>query len=68
VKRNAIAAEVLRPALEQLAENALQPSLRTHKLKGDLEGLWACSAGFDLRIVFAFTQLEGQEVILLQTV
>jgi len=67
-KNHPRAAEGLRAALEQLAEDAFHPSLKTHKLKGDLEGSWACSAGYDLRIVFAFVQHEGQEAILLQTV
>ena len=68
VKRGPNAAEGLRAALEQLAEDAFHPSLRTHKLKGDLESLWACSVGYDLRIVFSFAQNEGEEAILLQTV
>ena len=68
VKRNPATADGLRFALEKLAEEAFQPGLRTHKLKGDLKGLWACSAGYDLRIVFTFDQHEGEEVILLRTV
>jgi len=42
--------------------------LKTHKLKGELAGSWACSAGYDLRIVFEFVQHEGNEAILLQTI
>jgi mRNA-degrading endonuclease YafQ of YafQ-DinJ toxin-antitoxin module len=54
--------------LAQLAEDAFHPSLKTHKLKGDLQDSWACTAGYDLRIVFAFVQHQGQEGILLETV
>ena len=50
-----------------LRSNAFQPRLKTHKLKGDLEGSWACSLGRDLRVVFAFVQHEGKEAILLQS-
>jgi len=32
--------------LDQLVENPFHPSLKTHKLKGDLDGLWACWADF----------------------
>jgi mRNA-degrading endonuclease YafQ of YafQ-DinJ toxin-antitoxin module len=32
-------------ALTLLAEDAFNPKLRTHKLKGKLQGSWACSAG-----------------------
>ena len=49
--------------LEQLSAHPAHPSLRTHKLRGSLAGCWACSAGYDLRIVFEYTQHEGQEAI-----
>jgi mRNA-degrading endonuclease YafQ of YafQ-DinJ toxin-antitoxin module len=53
---------------ELLAEDAFDPRLKTHKLRGELEGSWACSAGYDLRILFEFVQHEGAEAISLQTV
>lgn len=68
VKKNPEADSILHSALEALAEDAFQPALKTHKLKGDLANSWACSAGYDLRIVFEFVQHEGAEAILLQTV
>ena len=68
LKRQPEAAEGLRAALEQLAADAHHPSLKTHKLKGELAGLWACSAGYDLRVVFEFVQLERVEAVLLHTV
>jgi len=55
-------------ALVLLGEDAFDSRLRTHKLKGKLEGSWACSAGYDLRIVFSFVQHEDAEAILLETV
>ncbi len=58
----------LRDALQLLAEDALDPSLKSHKLKGPLAGSWACSAGYDLRIVFQFVEHKGQEAILLEAV
>jgi len=68
VKKRPDVAEDLRAALELLAEDALHPKLKTHKLKGDLEGSWAASAGYDLRIVFEMVDQKGSEAILLQTV
>ncbi|MGQ9627226.1 MAG: type II toxin-antitoxin system RelE/ParE family toxin [Anaerolineae bacterium] len=68
VRKHPHAAEDLQAALEPLAEDAFHPHLRTHKLKGKLEGSWACSAGYNLRIVFKFVQHEGSEAILLETV
>jgi mRNA interferase YafQ len=35
---------------------------------GSLEGFWACSAGYDLRIIFRFVSREGKEAILLETI
>jgi len=40
--------------LRLLAEDPFAPQLETHKLKGKLSGTWACSVGYDLRIVFDF--------------
>jgi mRNA-degrading endonuclease YafQ of YafQ-DinJ toxin-antitoxin module len=68
VKKRPESAPILRAALESLADDAFQAALKTHKLKGELAGSWACSAGYDLRLVFALVQHEGTEAILLQTV
>jgi mRNA-degrading endonuclease YafQ of YafQ-DinJ toxin-antitoxin module len=68
IRRRPEAASEIRAALEQLAEDMNHPSLKTHKLKGDLEGSWAASAGYDLRIVFQMVDFEGSRAILLQTV
>ncbi len=40
--------------LKILAENYAEPSLRTHKLKGDLQGCWSCSIDYSNRIIFEF--------------
>ncbi|MCY4514879.1 MAG: type II toxin-antitoxin system YafQ family toxin [Candidatus Tectomicrobia bacterium] len=61
-------AEDLRDALALLANDAFHPRLRSHKLKGKFADSWACSVGYDLRIVFQFVQLEGSEAVLLETV
>ena len=55
--------------LRQLAEDPFHPSLRSHKLKGQLAGAWACSVDYDVRILFEFTQnpATGEEEILLLT-
>ena len=67
-KKHPDAAEHLQAALELLAEDAHHPALRSHKLKGKLAKSWACSAGYDLRIVFQFVQNQGAEAILLEAV
>ena len=67
LKRRPQAAQDLQATLELLAQDAFDPRLKTHKLTGDLQGIWACSGAYDLRILFEFTQHEGAEVILLLT-
>ena len=68
VKKNPEAAAAIQATLEALAEDAFQAALKTHKLKGELAGSWACSAGYDVRIIFEFVQHDGAEAVLLQTV
>ena len=42
-------------------ENVFAASLRTHKLKGTLDGYWAYSVNIDYRILFRF--INAREVI-----
>ncbi|MBE9257318.1 type II toxin-antitoxin system mRNA interferase toxin, RelE/StbE family [Dolichospermum sp. LEGE 00246] len=44
--------------LELLSTDPFHPRLKTHKLKGDLQDSWACSAGYDLRIIFTFVERQ----------
>jgi mRNA-degrading endonuclease YafQ of YafQ-DinJ toxin-antitoxin module len=64
-KHPEVASEI-KLTLELLAEDAFHPQLKTHKLKGKLAGSWACSAGYDLRIIFQFVKYKGQDAILLE--
>ncbi|MHB1688283.1 MAG: type II toxin-antitoxin system RelE/ParE family toxin [Ignavibacteriaceae bacterium] len=50
-----------------LQQDPFIPKLKTHKLKGILEGNWACSVDYDLRIVFDFikNQITDETEILL---
>lgn len=52
LKRQPQALADIQAALLLLQENLFAPQLSTHKLKGKLAGTWACSAGYDLRILF----------------
>jgi len=47
--------------LRLLIKDPFLPQLETHKLKGKLLGSWACSAGYDLRIVFDFVKSKTQK-------
>ncbi|MBW3543880.1 MAG: type II toxin-antitoxin system mRNA interferase toxin, RelE/StbE family [Planctomycetes bacterium] len=65
LKSHPDSAASIESTLEQLSDDISHPSLRTHKLRGPLTGLWACSAGYDLRVVFEYVEHEGAEAILL---
>ena len=48
--------------LDRLVDDPFEPGLRTHKLRGQLEGLWGCWVEYDCRIVFPFeADPEGSE-------
>lgn len=53
--------------LTQLVQESFDPALKTHKLRGQLEGLWACWVEYDCRVVFAFEPdpETGEEMIVL---
>lgn len=68
IRKQPNAADRIRSALEQLSENAFDPKLRIHKLKGNLSDSWACSAGYDLRIIFRFGKWESFEAVFLETI
>jgi addiction module RelE/StbE family toxin len=50
-------------AMELFSEEPFHKRLRTHKLTGRLEGLWAFSVSYDCRVVFKF--LHEKEILLI---
>ena len=53
--------EEVEETLRLLLQDPFIPQLETHKLRGKLSGSWACSVGYDLRIVFDFVKSETHE-------
>jgi addiction module RelE/StbE family toxin len=55
----------LRPDIEAvlrlLVDDPFEPRLRSHKLKGQLAGTWACSIGYDMRLIFEFVKGASKE-------
>jgi len=54
--------------LKLLIQDHYHPQLRSHKLKGELGGVWACTVSYDIRILFEFVQNQesgGEEILLL---
>jgi len=54
VQNNEDLRKKFREALNIFSENPFNPRLRTHKLTGKLEGLWAFSVTYNCRVVFSF--------------
>jgi len=61
IKKHPTVCKHIEETLKVLEKNPFAPRLETHKLKGKLSGSWACSAGYDLRIVFDFVESEKQK-------
>ena len=61
-------ANTLLETFRLLEHDPYAPALKAHKLKGKLKTSWACSAGYDLRIVFSFTRYEGKPALLLESI
>jgi mRNA interferase YafQ len=55
--------EKIADILNLLAIDPFTPALKTHKLQGELKGLWACSVEYDCRVIFAFN--PGADAIIL---
>ncbi len=67
-KKDRRAFAAIRATLVMLQDDAFDERHASHRLRGDLAGLWACSAGYDLRIVFEIAKRNDVEVILLVSV
>ncbi|MFH1927735.1 MAG: type II toxin-antitoxin system mRNA interferase toxin, RelE/StbE family [Chloroflexota bacterium] len=68
-RRRPVLRDRIERTLRQLTEDPFHPSLRSHKLKGELAGAWACSVDYDVRILFELVQnrATGEDEILLLT-
>ncbi len=68
-KKNPQLRSQIEKTLQLLAENTFDSTLHTHKLKGDLDGVWSSSIDYDNRILFEFVENtdSGEEEILLLT-
>jgi addiction module RelE/StbE family toxin len=68
VKRNPDLRPAIEQTLNQLSEDPFHPSLQTHKLTGDLAGIWSASIDYKLRILFEFVndvETQEQSILLL---
>jgi addiction module RelE/StbE family toxin len=67
IKRNPELRLLLEDTLQQMSLDVYHPSLKTHKLMGNLNDIWSCSVDRSYRILFEFTTdpVTGDKAILL---
>lgn len=56
IKKDPALRDKILTAMKLLEEDPFHPKLKSHKLKGILEDNWACTVGYDLRLVFTFVK------------
>jgi mRNA interferase YafQ len=67
-KRNSELKERIQKTLEQMSEDLYTPNLNTHKLGGNMEGINACSCGYDCRVLFSIAkepEFDSEVIVLL---
>ena len=67
VRKNPRLEDKIFEVLELLVDEPLASALKAHKLKGDLDGLWACWVEYDCRIIYTFqpNPESGEDMIVL---
>lgn len=65
IKKNPNLQNKIIGVLNILAEDPFTPSLKSHKLTGNLTNLWSCSVNYDCRIIFRFSQDEDSDNLLI---
>ena len=61
IRKNPAFRPLIEKTVRQLAEDPFHPSLRTHKLKGDLSNVWSCSIDYSNRVLFEFIDDPEQQ-------
>ncbi len=68
IKNNTELGNKLTETLIKISSNPFDPSLFTHKLKGELEGTFAARLTYHARIIFKFVKEENEDCLLLLTI
>jgi addiction module RelE/StbE family toxin len=66
IKKNPQLKEKILGILDLLEVDPFLPSLKSHKLTGNLAGYWSCSVAYDCRIVFTLRQdTESEDTLII---
>jgi len=63
-ERNPKLKQQFQQAVELFTKNPFDPKLKTHKLKGKLEGLWAFSTSYEQRVIFTFLHKQKEALFI----
>lgn len=58
IKKNPQLQDKILTVIALLGKDPFALSLKSHKLTGQLDGLWSCTVNYDCRIIFAFKKDE----------
>lgn len=65
VRKNSQLEDKILEVLDLLIKDPFAPSLKSHKLAGQLDGWWSCAVSYDCRIIFGFRKdVETDEDLL----
>ena len=56
IRKNPDLKNIITNVLIVLSNDPFTPSLKSHKLKGNLSNYWSCSVTYDCRIIFTFSK------------
>jgi mRNA interferase YafQ len=56
IKKNPKLKDKIANVLKKLEIDPFHPSLKTHKLSGNLADFWSCSVAYDCRIIFELSE------------
>ena len=66
IKKNPRLEKKIFAVLDLLEIDPFTPSLKSHKLTGNLANFWSCSVTYDCRIIFTFSNETGlSEVVII---
>jgi mRNA interferase YafQ len=61
VRKNPQLQEKIFETIELLVSDPFASSLKSHKLSGQLKGLWACSVAYDCRVIYTFRREQNTD-------
>jgi addiction module RelE/StbE family toxin len=67
-KHSSELAEQIRATVRLLQSDMSALALRSHKLKGELDGCWACSVNYSIRIVFEIGEPRAINGVIAETI